>query len=214
MHWKIPQIHEKQQALFVGFFGPIGVSAIFYLYVAKETLRAITVDGETREDARHLEQVVDVVVWFLTICSIIVHGLSVPIGKLGYHLPRSISRSPSSLERDPEQPVPAEPFPIRDRIEHEGQVLLGRDQRSRSGPSCPIFRIGGSVICANQTAPAEPEAEKDQVGVVATHPDGDLNEKVSESLGTNAKKEQENEKPVTPSEESEATTAVNEDGNG
>ncbi|KAL8948353.1 MAG: hypothetical protein Q9183_007693 [Haloplaca sp. 2 TL-2023] len=214
MHWKIPQIHEKQQALFVGFFGPIGVSAIFYLYVAKETLRGITVDGETREDAKHLEQVIDVVVWFLAVCSIIVHGLSVPIGKLGYHLPRSISRSPGSMEHDREQPEPAEAFHIRDGIEDEGHVLQGRSQRSRSGPSCPVFRIGGSIICSNQTTPAEVEAEKVEIGAAAAPSNVELNEKVSESLGTNAEEEQENEKPVTLSEQSEATTAVNEDGNG
>ena len=30
MHKKIHQIEEKRQALYVGFFGPIGVSAVFY----------------------------------------------------------------------------------------------------------------------------------------------------------------------------------------
>src|ERR1700761_9513425 len=33
VHKKIEEIEELQQAAFVGFFGPIGVSAIFYLYV-------------------------------------------------------------------------------------------------------------------------------------------------------------------------------------
>ncbi|KAL8865309.1 MAG: hypothetical protein Q9174_006956, partial [Haloplaca sp. 1 TL-2023] len=215
MHWKIPQIHEKQQALFVGFFGPIGVSAIFYLYVAKETLRAIMVDGETRDDAAHLEEVIDVVVWFLAICSIVVHGLSVPLGKLGYHLPRTMSRTPSSMERDPEEPEPAEPFHIRDRVEHEGQVLHGRNQqRSRTGPLRPIFRIGGSVIGSNQpAAAAEVEVEKDQVAAVAASSDGEANEKVDESLGTGRKMGKENQKPVTVSEGSGATTAVDGDGN-
>ena len=71
MHWKIKQIEEKQQALFVGFFGPIGVSAVFYLYVTLEFLRAVTVDGVVREDAVRLEEVLTVVIWFLAICSIV-----------------------------------------------------------------------------------------------------------------------------------------------
>ena len=71
MHWKIPQIEEKQQALFVGFFGPIGVSAVFYLYISLEFLGEVTVDGVVREDAAKLQDVMTVVVWFLAICSIV-----------------------------------------------------------------------------------------------------------------------------------------------
>ena len=60
---------------FVGFFGPIGVSAIFYLYLTVEFLRTVTVEGngegEQREDARKLEETVTVVVWFIAICSIV-----------------------------------------------------------------------------------------------------------------------------------------------
>jgi NhaP-type Na+/H+ or K+/H+ antiporter len=71
MHKYIPQIEQKRQALFVGFFGPIGVSAVFYLYVSLEFLRKITVDGEIREDAQYLMEVMNVVIWFLCICSIV-----------------------------------------------------------------------------------------------------------------------------------------------
>ena len=68
---KIWQIEQKQQALFVGFFGPIGVSAVFYLYVSLEFLRQITVDGVIRADAERLEDIFTVVIWFLAICSIV-----------------------------------------------------------------------------------------------------------------------------------------------
>lgn len=71
MHRTIKQIEEKQQAMFVGFFGPIGVSAVFYLYISLEFLESITVDGAVREDAARLEEVMLVVVWFLAICSIV-----------------------------------------------------------------------------------------------------------------------------------------------
>ena len=71
MHWHINQIEEKQQALFVGFFGPIGVSAVFYLYVSLDFLRQVTVDGVTRPDAARLSEIMTVVIWFLAICSIV-----------------------------------------------------------------------------------------------------------------------------------------------
>lgn len=71
MHKKIHQIEEPRQALYVGFFGPIGVSAIFYLYISVEFLNRITVDGEVRPDAAFLKEVMNIVIWFLVICSIV-----------------------------------------------------------------------------------------------------------------------------------------------
>ncbi len=71
MHKKIPQIEQRRQALFVGFFGPIGVSAIFYLYVSLDFLGKIQVAGKVREDVSYLMEVMNVVIWFLAICSIV-----------------------------------------------------------------------------------------------------------------------------------------------
>lgn len=71
MHTYIHQIEHKLQAAFVGFFGPIGVGAVFYLSVSREFLRKITVNGEMREDARQVAEAVDMIVWFLVICSIV-----------------------------------------------------------------------------------------------------------------------------------------------
>ncbi len=71
MHKWIHQIEEKRQAIFVGFFGPIGVSAIFYLYVSLVFLETINVDGVEREDAERLGETMMVVDWFLAICSIV-----------------------------------------------------------------------------------------------------------------------------------------------
>lgn len=71
LHYKIRQIEEKQQALFAGFFGPIGVSAVFYLYISLEFLKKVTVEGVVRDDAVRLAEVMNVVIWFLAICSIV-----------------------------------------------------------------------------------------------------------------------------------------------
>jgi sodium/hydrogen antiporter len=141
MHWKIRQIEEVQQALFVGFFGPIGVSAVFYLYVSLEFLQTITSDGQVRDDAHRLGEIMMVVIWFLAICSIVVHGLSVPLGKVGYHLPRTISSAIAS--RDVDEP---EPFHIRGRSESRSQL---RFRQGRATPQPQVFRIGGSVIPEN-----------------------------------------------------------------
>ena len=72
MHKYIPHIEDTRQAAFVGFFGLIGVSAIFYLYISREYLATkVRVDGEVRKDAKYLEDAIDVVVWFIAICSIV-----------------------------------------------------------------------------------------------------------------------------------------------
>jgi NhaP-type Na+/H+ or K+/H+ antiporter len=71
LHQWIPQIEIPRQALFVGFFGPIGVSAVFYLYISIEFLSTITLNGAIRPDAKHLQDVIHVVVWFLAISSIV-----------------------------------------------------------------------------------------------------------------------------------------------
>jgi hypothetical protein len=80
MHRFIDEIKEKRQAIFVGFFGPIGVSAIFYLYISLEFLETITVDGVQRADAEGLGEVMMVVVWFLVICSIVSPILTYNVG--------------------------------------------------------------------------------------------------------------------------------------
>lgn len=72
MHKRIHQIEEWRQALFVGFFGPIGVSAIFYLYVSIEFMRSdLVVDGKERDDVQYFIEAMTVVVWFMVICSIV-----------------------------------------------------------------------------------------------------------------------------------------------
>jgi sodium/hydrogen antiporter len=71
LHKMIPQIENIQQAVFIGFFGPVGVSAVFYLLVAVKFVETLNVDGEPREDVKHLAEVITVVVWFLVICSVV-----------------------------------------------------------------------------------------------------------------------------------------------
>jgi hypothetical protein len=95
-HKGIHQVEDFRRALFLGYFGPIGVSAIFYLYISKEFLREVVYQGVERADAAHLSEMMDVVVWFLVLCSIVGHGLSIPLGKLGLYLPRTISTALSS----------------------------------------------------------------------------------------------------------------------
>ncbi|KAJ5111415.1 hypothetical protein N7532_001950 [Penicillium argentinense] len=130
MHKWIHQIKEIRQAIFVGFFGPIGVSAIFYLFVSMEYIEEhlSDVDGVPRSDVKDLGETIRVVVWFLTVCSIVVHGLSIPLGKAGYLAPRAFGRVLSETLSDEPRAVEA-----RRRIPVLGKYLIRerRDLESR-----------------------------------------------------------------------------------
>jgi sodium/hydrogen antiporter len=157
MHKYIPEIEYFQQAAFVGFFGPIGVSAIFYLYVSLDFLNNVTVDGTpdgaVREDAKRLQDVMRVVIWFLAICSIVVHGLSVPLGKLGYNLPRTMSGAFTPTSEASEIDEPDMSLHVRERILHTRSLQSGRSRQRRAPnepPQNAIFRVGGSVVKPRQ----------------------------------------------------------------
>lgn len=66
----------------MGFFGPIGCSAIFYLYVTLEFIVTLNPnDGdEPRSDVANLQEDVLVLVWFMVVCSVV----SDPLGPSYY----------------------------------------------------------------------------------------------------------------------------------
>ncbi|KAK2813295.1 hypothetical protein FQN50_000609 [Emmonsiellopsis sp. PD_5] len=175
MHKYIRQIEQFQQAAFVGFFGPIGVSAIFYLYISREYLThwaESTPNPATTEQADRLSETLDIVVWFLIICSIVVHGLCIPLAKLGIHLPRTLSSALSinsqlSIDNDNDNPsASASRSPFRlsfsanflpslsssaNPSNTNTRVGTTTRPRTRAEPPTPIvFRIGHSVAPAQQ----------------------------------------------------------------
>lgn len=68
LHRMIPQIAGSRDALFMGFFGPIGISAIFYCYLGVEFLGSMAQDNPAAEQ---LQETMLVVVWFLVTTSVV-----------------------------------------------------------------------------------------------------------------------------------------------
>ncbi|KAF3319436.1 hypothetical protein TWF173_000065 [Orbilia oligospora] len=100
LHKYIPRINNLREAAFAGYFGPIGVSAIFYLYVTIEFLRQtekLPLDESQIKGVHTMMTATKLVVWFSVIASVIVHGITVPVIKLGNAIPLSISRSVSRM---------------------------------------------------------------------------------------------------------------------
>lgn len=53
----------------MGYFGPVGVSAIFYMHVGLEYIEThiLSADGQPRSDMTSLFHVMEVCVWFIVI---------------------------------------------------------------------------------------------------------------------------------------------------
>ena len=171
-HKAIHQVEDVRRALFLGYFGPIGVSAIFYLYISKEFLRDIVYQGAEREDAAHLSEMMDVVVWFLVLCSIVGHGLSIPLGKLGLYLPRTISTSLSSDRLSFAQSTARET-----NTSNDPDDLLASSARDLAS----VFRRRRPAD-DNTTTPTTPG---DLSRVPTTEPPIDLGRNVVKSMGSN-----------------------------
>ncbi|KAL5349608.1 hypothetical protein ACLOAV_005903 [Pseudogymnoascus australis] len=148
MHTRIHQIEQWRQAAVVGFFGPIGVSAIFYLYISQEYLRTSVLDdnGNQREDAARLAEIMMVVIWFLVICSVVVHGLTIPLVKLGIKLPRTLSEAVSQ-SGDENRGKAGPPFQVPNNTEQTRSILNQGENVKVPATTVPlpIFRIGGRL---------------------------------------------------------------------
>ena len=71
-----------KEALFMGYFGPIGIGAVFYVEHARHLFPRLDA-AETHEE-EHLLRAMGPVVYFLVLFSIVVHGLSIPLLELIY----------------------------------------------------------------------------------------------------------------------------------
>lgn len=77
-----PNVSRLKEAFFMGFFGPIGVSAIFYLHIALEFLRKhVGEEGNLREDTKRLFHMIQSCVWFIVLSSVVSFPI-VPSGQI------------------------------------------------------------------------------------------------------------------------------------
>ncbi|KAK1960029.1 sodium/hydrogen exchanger family protein [Colletotrichum sublineola] len=76
-------IKDWKEALFMGYFGPIGVGAAFYVEHARHLFPKITEAAGDNEVTDMLRAIGPVVYW-LALFSIVVHGLSIPILNMIY----------------------------------------------------------------------------------------------------------------------------------
>jgi sodium/hydrogen antiporter len=76
----VRQLNGWREALTAGFFGPMGVSAIYYLFL---TLKYLSTAENQRHGSTEFEEALRLVIWFCVITSIIVHGSCIGIYQAG-----------------------------------------------------------------------------------------------------------------------------------
>lgn len=91
----MPAIKTYREAVFSGWFGPIGVGAVFLSTIAKEELESIYEDREKPVSTR----IIGPVVLFIVFTSVVIHGTTVPLFKFGKRIhTRTVSITKSSLD--------------------------------------------------------------------------------------------------------------------
>ncbi|KAL6868829.1 hypothetical protein ACO1O0_000151 [Amphichorda felina] len=74
-------VADYKEALFMGYFGPIGAGAVFYVEHTRHLFPEL---GDGDEEETNLTRVMGPVVYWLVLFSIVVHGLSIPALNLVY----------------------------------------------------------------------------------------------------------------------------------
>ncbi|KAH7155862.1 Sodium/hydrogen exchanger family-domain-containing protein [Dactylonectria estremocensis] len=76
-----PVCANYKEALFMGYFGPIGAGSVFYVEYARHLFPDI---GDGDEEETRLMEMIGPIVYWLVLFSIVVHGLSIPALDLLY----------------------------------------------------------------------------------------------------------------------------------
>lgn len=74
---------DWKEALFMGYFGPIGIGAVFYIEHARHLFPKIS-EAEGDDEMYDMLRAMGPIVYWLVLFSIVVHGLSIPAMSLYY----------------------------------------------------------------------------------------------------------------------------------
>jgi len=120
----IPDIKTFREAIFAGHFGPMGVGAIFIATLALTKLPTPRQPPQTPDDFLALN--ILPIIYFIVLCSVIVHGSSIPFFNLGKRV-HSISRTWTN--RSDSEPS----WLNRVKQVGEGGITINRDDDDGSG---------------------------------------------------------------------------------
>lgn len=147
----IPDIHTLREAAFVGWFGPMGVGAIFIATLARTQL---PVDAEESPDdqVQLLAHTIQPVVAFLVLCSVLCHGLSIPffsLTKRVHSITHTWSRTSFDRGDDPAWATHTRRINPGDKItinRDDDGVAIRANMDADDGPDDGTADRGGGII--------------------------------------------------------------------
>ncbi|KAF7791430.1 hypothetical protein EIP86_002446 [Pleurotus ostreatoroseus] len=132
----IPDVKSLREAIFSGHFGPMGVGAIFISTLAAEQLPAPASPPENQQQL--LAATIQPIVAFMVVCSILIHGLSIPFFSLGRRV-HSVTRTWSrhdTLGRTHGLPEWAN---LTRPVVHGHDIVINRDDRDVERGEATMF---------------------------------------------------------------------------
>ncbi|KAK2463768.1 hypothetical protein APHAL10511_004206 [Amanita phalloides] len=133
----IPDMKSFREALFSGHFGPIGIGAVFISTLAAQILEDANSNGRLNDHGRFLAQAIQPIVAFMVLCSIVIHGLSIPSFSLGRRV-HSVSRT-WSRHAPPDWTNQAR------LVERGADIVINRDTVMEEGKLTPNEKLDGST---------------------------------------------------------------------
>ncbi|KAF0492497.1 Sodium/hydrogen exchanger [Gigaspora margarita] len=121
----IPAFHTFKEAAFAGYFGPIGIGAIFLAMTVEKEI-GLRLGGELtdidEESMLHVQKITFPIVTFVVLSSVIVHGITVPILNIGSRIDMERFPSIASISSQVAR------LPVIDFVE---SLTLERDNKGR-----------------------------------------------------------------------------------
>lgn len=118
----IPDVKTFREAVFSGHFGPMGVGAVFISTLAYRKLPHAEEGTDPETQAELLAASIQPIVAFVVLCSILIHGLSIPFFSLGKRV-HTVSRTWSRHSGGPDWTT------LTRRVSKAEDIVINRDPR-------------------------------------------------------------------------------------
>ncbi|KAF8812044.1 hypothetical protein BYT27DRAFT_7183207 [Phlegmacium glaucopus] len=165
----IPDIKTWREGVFIGHFGPMGIGAIFISTLASEFLHDYVEHNPTSGSAgqRHqIEMVRDMIqpiVAFMVLCSITIHGLSIPGFSLGRRV-HSVTRTWSRRDTTGSGRTGAPDWTNQARLVTRGEdIVINRDLERGEGRGVPLEKTMTMMSMRTLNSSSHADSQKENV---------------------------------------------------
>ncbi|KIP05527.1 hypothetical protein PHLGIDRAFT_108137 [Phlebiopsis gigantea 11061_1 CR5-6] len=149
----IPDVKNFREAIFSGHFGPMGIGAIYISTLAAEQLPEPSYPPQSQHEL--LASTIQPIVAFMVLCSILVHGLSIPFFSLGRRV-HSVSRTWSRHDtygRGTTHPMPEWANMTRPVTRGGNDIVINRDAND-------IMERGEATVRGDETPTTSEKIEE------------------------------------------------------